>query len=449
MPNRKTSCQTAFLIMFFLLSLSLSYAKVLTPGPVNEKNLASADLWDLTIGGLAEAKRPGLLKAPKDQGKWNAILRLKKSLNIARYLGKTMYFFTEIQGDKTVRCAPNFFVVKNKKTYSIWWQDAPNKGSIARRYYTFKTSDGVISGELGLPGAVSGSVFYALAESGDPAFLIGDDTEVNFSDLQKGLLTDWQHDTPGAYEVSSTEKFPGASGRVVLPKIYIGAKKPVALLKGERDEWCKLLSEKELGILNQEFAVPTRFATAVLADDQYYTSSEQVALAKQYCQNNRLSFVADPYFQKKNYFPWFTVLRDWQVVQKEPGTKCYQQEGALVIENKKDAKAWTIIKLGEVDQKDIPTLAGVVRFRADLDISGLEKGAFDWQTVILDIVQLDKQGQDIGHNDELSVPLCNWANVNNYYGVFENEFVINKDVKKIALQLKIAGSRADHPDKAG
>ncbi|MFC1478530.1 hypothetical protein ACFL57_03635 [Candidatus Margulisiibacteriota bacterium] len=417
--------------------------------------ITSPKAWDVSIGGfLNDDGKPVLKKEQNDQAKWNSILRLAPHHNISRFVGKTLHFFTVTGGDPSVRLAPNFFIDKGSKRYYIWWDTSkmsPDK--ISRKYLAFASdSDGLIIGKVHIPDVYSdNNYYYAVVSNGQKPFLVRESTEITLTDIKAELSTDWQHDIPGAYQLNAKQSFPGRYGEVVFERFYMGLQKAVPVLDADRDIWLKSLPLQEMAILRQEFSLPLEYASEKLQSYKYIVAAGKMKKTKEYYQANKHRFSSDYYYLTKNYFPWSQVMQHFRVINKDNETNCYTQDRQVIIEKKKNPDTWTIVKIGEINDADIiKELKGqVVRLKSEIEAEGISKGYFNWQTVLIDIAQLDKNNNEIGIDDDLRLPVSSYSGETNYTGVFENEFIINNNTRRIEISLKIAGTSDSVRKKPG
>ena len=445
-----------FLLLFLFLLAAPADAKRLRTIPKVVLNpnqaLSSIGSWNTSMGGfISPEKQPGLKKSTTDQSQWSALLRLKRPQKVSQYLGKTLYFFTETKGDPIARCAPNFFVNKNGKHYDIWWNiSKSDEQNISRQYISFPSnSSGLISGEILIP-KFEDAYFYALEDGAEKAFRVTEQSKVSLVDIRNSMMTDWQHDIPGEYYLSENNRFPGYAGSVVFTRFYFGTKETQPIFDRERDKWLSQLSSAEKKAVADVFAISIRFADKQQRENEYVMDNGTALEIKSYYDANRSLLNTDPFFKTKNYLPWGLIVRNFRVANKEPLSKCTLSEGKIIIENKHNAADWTVLKIGEnSDPVQLKALVGVARMSAVMDAQGIKHGYFDWQTVILDIVQLDAKGQEIGENDDVRLPILPNSKIANYTGVFENEFIISDKTRKLEVYLKIAGVPAIDRDKLG
>ncbi|MFH1428360.1 MAG: hypothetical protein ABIH39_01320, partial [Candidatus Margulisiibacteriota bacterium] len=197
--------------------------------------------------------------------------------------------------------------------------------------------------------------------------------------------------------------------------------------------------------------LPDKYAPKDLQANEYIIAAAKMDKVKEYYQSNKHLFISDYYYSTKNYFPWSQVMQNFLIMNKDKETECYQKDRQIIIENKKNPNTWTIVKIGEINDTNIlkELLGKVVRIKSEMEVEGLSKGYFNWQTVQIDIVQNDKNNNEIGIGDDLRLPLISNSEVQNYTGVFENEFIINNNTRKIEIFLKIAGTSDSVRKKPG
>ena len=428
-----------FCFLFFCSTLSAENTISVQYRP----SLVYSSEWDLNNGGfIAKGQRAGLVKDKEDRNNWNAIIKLNKPIDITPYFGKKVYFFTETSGDKVVRLAPNFFLKKNNKRYFVWWDKKRTDPSIVQRKYISFPCDqnGFIIGSIEIPALDSKHFFYAIEENSFEPFIVEDKSEITKKDLASSLCTDWQHDIPGGYYLNAEQRVLGKYGTVIFKHFYVGNQKPVQLLNPDRDIWVKNISEAEKKILKQELDLPEQYATKELEDYQYVIGEKTILGIKQFYEENKDRFFTDPYFKRTNYIPWKNVAQNFRIINKGREVACHLDNGKIIVKNKLDRDEWTIIKLSEISEEDaLKKLQGILRLSVELDVLGLEKGYHSWQTILIDVIQTDKEGREVGANDEVRLPIQTQVTVNNYCGVFENEFILNKNTKKLEIILKLAG----------
>lgn len=397
--------------------------------------------WNLYNGGFVNKQGlPGLKKSKNDQALWKATLKLNNYKVINNYVGKKLYFITETQGDKIVRLAPSFYIIKDQKEYLVWWTDKKitEPALIKRSYISFKcNNEGIITGYLEIP-AVDKSNFYCQPPNNAAPYLITKDTPINLSDIQKGLRTDWQHDIPGAYDISSEEKYAGNWGEVVFKRFYLGFKPPEEVLLADRDGWLKNITKKEQQILANEFGLNLVFKQSSLAENQYSVADQKMAEIKEYYQLNKSKFSEDYYFAKKNYISFGDNPSAWQVQTSDKTTEFNVINGKAQIKNKINQNSWFILKIGEQNDPDLlKEIHGPVRLSAEFDAEGLTGGCLIWQTVYIDVVQKDNFGQEIAVQG-IHLPVKPNEKIN-LKGIFENEFIISNKTAALEVYLKISG----------
>ena len=402
--------------------------------------------WNLYNSGLTKPAVPALRKAPAEAAKWNATMRLNSYHLVNEYIGKQFYFITEYSGDDTVRLAPSFYVLKDKKEYLVWW-NIPNTDS--RQYFSFMGQSGLILGSIDIPEPETAEYYAQL--DGEKPFKITNTSALNISDLRRGLRTDWQHDIPGEYNISAREKFNGLSGQVEFKRFYLGGLRPQAVLSPAQNEQFNKVAVNERDILVNECALPREvFRGARLPQNYYFCPDKTIAEALNYYKKYSSSFQTDPYFLKKNYLPKGANGFNIKVIAKEPELKVLN-DGNLTLIGKRDPLSWTIISLGTIDSpEDLAELKGAVRLSTWYETAGLKAGYFGWQTAFIDVVQYDKNGQTIGENNSLTFPiLSRTPRLENYAGVLEHEFIVAKDTVKLELLLKISGAPDTDKNKPG
>lgn len=407
--------------------------------------------WNLYNGGYAtERGQPALYKAPQDQAAWKATMKLNTYKVISSFVGKTLYFITETTGDKVARLGPTFYVIKDQKEYIIWWDEKKivDPAKIQRRYISFNgDQDGLISGALEIPATDKG-YYYCQPPSGAAAYLITDTTPIALDDIRKGLRTDWQHDIPGAYEISGTEKFPGKSGRVIFTRFYLGGTPLQEVLLSERDSWLAKLSKKEQEILATQFGLNLVFAKDKLQENQYVASSEKIAEIKDYYEKNQSNFSTNYYYSAKNYLPSGDNPLLWVNEAKDQTTEVAVKNGKYQILKKLNPNSWFITKIGQIqDQQKLKELRGPVRISAEFTADELRRGYFEWQSVYLDIIQKDNKGKVLS-TQALRLPASSTEELN-LTGIFENEFILSEKAYTLDIYLKIAGCPTDDKEKQG
>ncbi|GBR75880.1 hypothetical protein NO2_0511 [Candidatus Termititenax persephonae] len=414
---------------------------------IEPQGLAHYSKWNLSNNGISSQTSLMLHKQADRRARWTATIRLRNYYALQNFVGQRLYFYTEYSGDDVARLAPSFYVQKGGQEYLVWWT-YPN--TTDRFYPSFRGNGGLIIGALDIPAAVRG-VYYAQSAGGTP-FAVTDAAPVTLADIREGLRTDWQHDIPGAYDISAQEHFPGLAGTAVFKRFYLGAEPPEAVLLPEQAGQLDKLTAREREILADECGLPSVVFGGEweTRPDRYYACSADVlANALDYYRQNKKYFTTDIYYQKKNYLPRGSTGFNINVIASEPGLQIENQKN-LLIQNKKDPDAWTIISLGDIaDPQKLAELKGPVRLLAWFEAVGLRPGFYNWQNIFLDVAQYDRNGKDIGHNDELTVPVSSRAAIVNYDGVLTHEFILAKDAVRIELFLKIAGAPDTDKTKHG
>lgn len=408
----------------------------------NNNYLIYPKFWNLYNGGATSAENlPQLKKADKDKAQWSATMKLNNPKVIKEFVGKTLYFITEYSGDQVARLAPTFLVLKNRKEYIVWW------GAEQRQFISFLgNAERQIMGSIYIPRPDEFD-YYAVGEDGR-TFKVTETSPVTKDDIVKGLRTDWQHDIPGKYTAGPGNVFAGLSGTVTFKRFYLGNRKIEPLLDPERDKWFKGLGEKDKAELLQEFGIQENYVkNNFLLENQYIISLAESERWRKYYDKHKSNFASDDYFIKKNYIPGGSTFANWAVVA-DGGAQCQITDSGYVITNKKNRSDWTIIKIADINTQSLD-LKGPVRLGLQARAKGFVPGVLPWQGVVLDIVQRDANGRELGEADEVRLTSGKSMAIHNIAGVFENEFIINGKAKSITVFLKIAGTPENDKTKLG
>ena len=393
--------------------------------------------WNLYNSGYDRPTAPALVKKTEDQAKWSATMYLRNFPEVHEYIGKKMYFISEYTGPaNAARLAPSFFVIKDGRTYEVWWNIADTND---RQYLNFWARGNVLTGFIEIPDP-AGARFWARLENGQP-FAVTNSSPVTLADVRGGLRTNWQHDIPGAYSTGSG-RYAGSSGQAQFYHFYLGAEPPLAVLSPAQARQLGNLPARDREILENECGLPqTVFAGDTLPANYYYFPADEFAAAQNFYKKYKKDFASDIYFQKKNYLPRGANGFNVNIIANDPGATVENLE-KLTVRNKQDPYAWTIIALGGVeDARQLAELQGVARLTVWYDARDLRSGYYGWQNAFLDVVQYDQNGKIVGWNDDLIFPVLNrTTNIAAYSGILEHEFIVVKDAVRLEIILKISGA---------
>jgi hypothetical protein len=431
-----------FILSLFCFSLALE----------SQNNyLAYPKFWNLYNGGYTTSSGlPALKKEKADQAEWKATMKLNTYKVINNFLGKKLYFITETTGDRVARLAPSFYIIKDQQEYIVWWNDKKQNDpeKIKRTYISFAADqDGLITGTLDIPDPEK-AFYYCQPPNGAAPYLITAGTPINSEDIRKGLRTDWQHDIPGAYDISAAEHFPGRYGVVVFTRFYLGMQPLQEVLLTDRDGWLGKLSKKEQEILAGQFGLNLIFAKDNLRENQYAAGADKLAEIKNYYEKNKGSFSDSYYYSRANFLPSGDNPLGWQNVAKDQTTEIMVKNGKYIVSKKINPNSWFITKVGEIkDAAVLKKMRGPIRLSAEFTAEEFQSGFFDWQTAYIDVVQKNGQGNEISAQ-ALRLPGKPKETVN-CTGIFENEFIISERTASIEIFLKIAGCPTGTDDKPG
>ncbi|MDR1113799.1 MAG: hypothetical protein LBL50_01760, partial [Candidatus Margulisbacteria bacterium] len=419
------------------LAVLMAIMTVLFAAEYEQNDWTYFGFWNLYNSGYDRPTAPALAKNLKDRDKWTATMYLRNYPFVHEYIGKKLYFISEYTGSAdAARLAPSFFVIKDGRTYEVWW-NIP--GTDNRQYLNFGGRNNIITGWLEIPDPANAR-FWARLENGQ-TFAITNSSPVTLTDVRGGLRTNWQHDIPGAYSTGSG-LYAGSSGQTQFYHFYLGAEQPEAVLSPEQSRQLGNLSARDREILADECGLPeTIFSGAVLPAHYYYFPQAELAAAQNFYKKYKKDFASDIYFQKKNYLPKGANGFNISVIANDPQAAVENLEN-LTIQNKQDPYAWTIISLGSFDDTQaLAGLKGVARLTAWYDARNLRSGYYGWQNAFLDVVQYDQNGKVIGYNDDLIFSVLNRTpNIEAYSGVLEHEFIVARDAARLEIILKISGA---------
>ncbi len=440
---------TGHTIQRTILSAALFLIYV-TAGLCATPDFNDTQIWNTYIGStITNESKIVLSKTKETSAQWNAILLLNEPWNLSAYQGKTLYFLTSTSGDKTVRFAPNFFVIKNGVKYRVWWMKDPYTELVPPQYLTFLPDEyGIIKGSIDIPAVTDTRCgFYAQDITANMIIKItATSAPLTLQDVRTGLLTDWQYDIPGAYP-----NFAGTSGSVQFNEFYAGTLALEEVLPLDMASWVKDLSAKDRNVLAQEMNIIFIDTKNELRPYQHLLSREKLIAVKAYYDTHKEAFLKDPYFMGKNYILGGNSGITFKTITTPKDSSCTVNNGQLVIKNKTDRNSWTIVHIATLsDPETLKEMTGIMRLSARMTAEDVQSGVQPWQKIFIGMTVRLKDGTIIPeYTNKISIPkIGTEKDPQNYTGTFEQDVFIPENTAAVDIYLKVPG-RPENEDASG